>query len=84
MRRSRAELIHEDARAGIAFDVFEEESGAAGLAGAAVPDFETRSVISAISRRGETSSRMRRSSPDLSRSLIQSLRSSQGRVVAPV
>jgi hypothetical protein len=47
------------------------------------PDFETRSVISAISRRGETSWRMRRSSPDLSRSWIQSLRSLLGRAVAP-
>ena len=63
-----AELVHQDAGAGVAGDVFEEEGGAAGVlrgAGAA-PSLAVRSAISAISRMGETAAVMCLSSPALS------------------
>ena len=74
-----AELVHQHFGAGIAFDLLKQQRRPAGRNTCplpALPTLQTRSVISAISRIGSTSSRIRFSSPALSRTLIQSRRSS--------
>ena len=71
-----AELVDQQLRAGIAFDVFEQQSFPADSSPARSRLFETRSAISVISRIGSTSVRMRFSSPARSSALIQSRRSS--------
>ena len=81
-----AELVDEDFVAGMAFDVFKQQRRTAGgVVPFAMPGLDEldpdpilliRSVISVISSSGETSSRMRLSSPCFSRVLIQSRRSS--------
>ena len=81
-----AELVDQKLLAGITFEIFKEERFAAGLRSFGpldseggcprAGDFDTRSVISVISRIGSASVRMRFSSPARSSALIQSRRSS--------
>ena len=70
------ELVDEKFLAGIALEILEEQRLAAERFPAGQLLFETRSVISVISRIGSASVRMRFSSPARSRAWIQSRRSS--------
>ncbi len=83
-----AELIDQNLVSGMTLDVFEQQRRSAGRVvpfhrrilcasfRIPAPILLTRSVISVISRSGDTSSRMRLSSPCFSSVLIQSRRSS--------
>ena len=71
-----AELVHEDAGAGVAGDVLEEEGGAAGLGRAvAAGAWRCGRRSRPFRGRGRRARLMRRSSPALSRRVIHSRRS---------